>query len=472
MIRKLINQVFKRKNSADKAAIRQLRIVPFKQHGLQRNQISPCALKVTSELQKSGFSAFIVGGAVRDLLLGRIPKDFDVATNATPEQVRSTFRRSRIIGRRFRLVHVMCGNETVEVSTFRGPMPTNGNNSLEKKTHTDPHGRLLQDNIFGSQEEDASRRDFTMNALFYDPASEEIHDYLEGYSDIKAKKVRIIGHPETRYREDPVRMLRAIRLAAKLDMQMDSETAQPIGDLATLLQNVPPSRLFDEMLKLLLSGHALSCVIELRTRGLHHGLLPMLDVILEQPLGERFIELALKKTDQRIQQGKHVSPAFLFASLLWHEVLSIWGRYKSAGKKPLPALLDAMLEVLSKQQKKLAIPRRFCATIQEIWAMQPRFEYLAGRKPFRLISHPRFRAGYDFMLLRCESGEINNELGEWWKNFVNAPQDKREEMIPKPAATARKRKSRNRRKSSSSSQRVTSEQTSAPSTKTKAKAPS
>lgn len=466
MIRKLFHQVFKRKNSAVKADNRQLHIIPFKQHGIRHNQISPCALKVTHELQKSGFLAFIVGGAVRDLLLGLDPKDFDVATNATPEQVRSAFRRSRIIGRRFRLVHVMCGNETVEVSTFRGPLTDGVNDSLETNNHTDQHGRLLRDNVFGSQQEDASRRDFTMNALFYDPSSEEIHDYLDGYSDIKAKRLRIIGQPVTRYREDPVRMLRAVRLAAKLDLQIDPETAQPIGDLAPLLQNVPPARLFDEMLKLLLSGHALACIVALRARGLHHGLLPMLDVILEQPLGERFITLALEKTDERVQQDKHVSPAFLFASLLWHEVLSTWNNYKSTGKKPFIALFEAMDEILSKQQKNLAIPRRFCATIQEIWAMQPRFESLAGRKPFRLISHPRFRAAYDFMLLRCESGEINAELGIWWKNFVDADQDKRENMIPKPAATPKKRRKRSRRKSST--QRIAADQTPIPPAKAKA----
>lgn len=343
----------------------------------------------------------------------------------------------------------MCGNETVEVSTFRGPIPIT--NDIEGfKNHTDQHGRVLRDNVFGSQEEDAARRDFTINALFYDPYNGEIHDYLEGYTDIKTKTLRIIGDPKLRYREDPVRMLRAVRLAAKLGMQIDVNTAKPIGDLAPLLLNVPPARLFDEMLKLLLSGHALSCVVNLRARGLHHGLLPMLDVILEQPMGERFITLVLQNTDERIQHDKHVSPAFLFASLLWHEVLAAWNIYKTSGEKPLIALHKAIDDVLSKQQKNLAIPRRFSATIIEIWEMQPRFESLMGRKPFRLISHPRFRAAFDFMLLRCECGEINVELGSWWKNFVAADQDKREKMIQKPAST-RKRRSRNRRKSSAQS---------------------
>ena len=445
MIRKFLHKVFKRKTSAVNIGT-QLRIIPPNTHSINRKQISQCALKVTNGLQKAGFSAFIVGGAVRDLLLGLEPKDFDVATNATPEQARSLLRRSRIIGRRFRLLHVMCGTETVEVSTFRGPI--SASNAISSiKNHTDQHGRLLQDNVFGSQEEDAARRDFTINALFYDPSSEEIHDYLDGYSDIKAKTLRIIGDPVLRYREDPVRMLRAVRLAAKLGMQIDANTAKPIGDLAPLLLNVPPARLFDEMLKLLLSGHALSCVVDLRARGLHHGLLPMLDVILEQPMGERFITLVLKNTDERIQHDKHVSPAFLFASLLWHEVLATWDSHKSSGEKPVIGLHKAIDEVLSKQQKNLAIPRRFSAAIVEIWAMQPRFESLAGRKPFRLVSHPRFRAAYDFMLLRCESGEIKADLGLWWKNFVAADHEKREKMIHKPASS-RKRKNRNRRKTS------------------------
>jgi len=440
MIRKFLHKVFKQNPTINTDT--ELRIIPPQKHGINRNQINSCALKTAQGLQKAGFSAYIVGGAVRDLLLGLKPKDFDIATNATPEQTRSLFKRSRIIGRRFRLVHVMCGNETIEVSTFRGPAPI-VNKMPETNNHKDQHGRLLRDNVFGTQEEDAARRDFTLNALFYDPFSEEIHDYLNGYTDLKAKTLRIIGDPITRYREDPVRMLRAVRLAAKLNMQIDHKTAEPIGDLAPLLQNVPPARLFDEMLKLLLSGHALSSVIDLRTRGLHHGLLPMLDVILEQPLGEQFVTLALKNTDERIQHDKPVSPAFLFASLLWHEVLTSWNTYKNSGEKPISALYLAMNEVLSKQQENLAIPRRFCAAIMEIWVIQPRFEFLIGRKPFRLISHPRFRAAYDFMLLRCESGEIKMELGTWWKDFVAASPEKREKMIHKPQSTG-KRKKRNR----------------------------
>ena len=444
MIRKFLRKVFNRTSTVP-ASTAVPDTIPFKQHGIRRNQITPCALKTAMQIQQAGYSAYIVGGAVRDLLLGLTPKDFDIATNATPEEVHKIFRRSRIIGRRFRLVHVMCGAEIIEVSTFRGNTPSNDED--ESFTQTDEHGRLLNDNVFGNQEEDAVRRDFTVNALYYDPAREEMLDYLQGYEDIRTKTLRIIGDPTQRYREDPVRLLRAVRLACKLQMRIDTATAHPIADLAPLLQNVPPSRLFDEMLKLLLSGHALSCVVELRSQGLHHGLLPMLDVILEQPLGERFITIALKNTDGRIRQNKPVSPAFLFAILLWHEVLSSWNTLQAKGEKPMPALFDAIDKVLSLQHEKLAIPRRFDATIQEIWSMQPRFEIRIGRKPFRLITHPRFRAAYDFMLLRCESGELSPELGEWWKAFLTSDAEKREKMLSTQGPTQKKRKRRTRKKS-------------------------
>lgn len=444
MIRKFIKHLFNRNKPASDL-IAKLNIIPRKKHGITREQINPCALTITSTLQKAGFTAFVVGGAARDLLLGLKPKDYDVATNATPEDIRALFRRSRIIGRRFRLVHVMCGSETVEVSTFRGPSPITKDCEMLLPKHTDNQGRLLQDNVFGTQEEDAIRRDFTINALFYNPESEEIYDFLNGYEDIKAKNLRIIGCPETRYREDPVRMLRAVRLAAKLNMQIETHTAAPIGDLAPLLQNVPPARLFDEMLKLLLSGHALACVVDLRSRGLHHGLFPMLDVILEQPMGERFITIALKNTDDRIKQEKTTSPGFLFATLLWHEVLAAWMKHQNSGIKLMPALDLAMDEILKIQHKKLAIPRRFDAVIKEIWAMQPRFEARAGRKPFRLLTHPRFRAAYDFLLLRCESGELDENIGLWWKDFQNASPENREHMLLKDVATKKRRRSRSHR---------------------------
>jgi poly(A) polymerase len=404
---------------------------------VRRNQLSRGALDVTRKLQQAGFKAFIVGGAVRDLLLGFHPKDFDIATDATPEQVKPLFRRAFIIGRRFRLVHVLAGSETIEVSTFRGRQAG--------EDFADEHGRLLTDNVFGNQAQDAVRRDFTINALYFEPATETVWDYVGGVADVKAKKLRLFGDPVTRYREDPVRMLRAVRLAAKLGLRIEKKTAAPIPTLAPLIQNVPPARLFDEMEKLLLSGHAVESLRSLREHGLHHGLLPLLDVILEQPLGQRFIELALANTDERVRLGKPVTPAFLFATLLWHEVLASWNAAKTKGERPIPALFAAMDRVLEQQAARLAIPRRFEAVIKETWALQPRFEQRAGQRPFRLLEHPRFRSGYDFLWLRGHSGEIPVEIVDWWERFQRADGAERESMLkPDDGPKRKRRRSRSR----------------------------
>ncbi|MGB7542287.1 MAG: polynucleotide adenylyltransferase PcnB, partial [Burkholderiales bacterium] len=383
------------------------RIVPRSQHGIGRDAISHGSRKVCEVLRQHGYEAYVVGGAVRDLLLGHRPKDFDVATDADPEEVHKLFRRSRLIGRRFKLVHVMFGEETVEVSTFRA----------RNVSGTDEHGRVLRDNVYGSREDDAIRRDFTVNALYFDPSDETILDFQNGLRDLRRKSVRIIGDPRERYREDPVRMLRAARFAAKLGFTIDERTRAPIRDLAPLLENVPASRVYEEMHKLLLSGHAATSLRELRNQGLHHGLLPLLDVIFEQPLGERFVMLALEQTDERVRAGKPVSPAFLFAAMLWHEVLAAWKTEEKHGLKPIPALHVAMDRVLDIQTDKLAIPRRFTAVMKEIWAMQPRFGQRSGRRPFALLMQERFRAGYDFVVLRAESGEVPGELAQWWQTF-------------------------------------------------------
>ena len=418
------------------------RIIPVADHGITRERIGNCALRTCDALQEAGYAAFVVGGAVRDLILGRAPKDFDVATNATPEEVRGIFRRSRIIGRRFRIVHVLCGRDLVEVTTFRGPADVaDASHQVE-----DEHGRLLRDNVWGDQAQDATRRDFTINALFYDPSREEVWDYHGGVADLKSKRLRVIGDPAQRYREDPVRMLRAARFAASCGLEMDAATRKPVKSLAPLLANVPAARLFDEMLKLLLCGHAAECVKRLRREGLHHGLLPMLDVILEQPMGERFVMLALKNTDTRIRTGKTISPAFLFAALLWHEVLAEWKKIQARGVSPVPALHEAMDDVLNQQTEQLAIPRRYSSDMKELWIMQPRFEQRAGQRPYRLLEQPRFRAAYDFLLLRCESGEVEKSLGDWWTSFQDADDDARATMLVADAAPAAKRRKRRRRK--------------------------
>jgi poly(A) polymerase len=275
------------------------------------------------------------------------------------------------------------------------------------------------------------RRDFTINAMYYDPTHQTVHDYHGGIEDIRHKTLRIIGAPEARFREDPVRLLRVVRFAAKLNFTIAPDTRAPMAVMAPLINNVPAARVFDEMLKLLMSGHALACLRQLRKEGLHHGLLPLLDVVLEQPLGEKFVTLALANTDQRITQGKPVSPGFLFASLLWHQVLEKWTAYQAAGEYTIPALHLAADDVLDSQTEKLALQRRIASDMRDIWAMQPRFERRVGKAPYKLLEHPRLRAGYDFMLLRCASGEIDAELGEWWTDFMDADGSAREALLNK-----------------------------------------
>jgi len=430
MIRRLLARLLPGRSA------RKERVYGPAQHPVRAAQLSNGARTVIRNLQDAGFKAFVVGGAVRDLLLGIEPKDFDIATSATPEQVKPLFRRAFVIGRRFRLVHVHVGGEVVEVSTFRA--------AQTGEDATDEHGRLLSDNVYGSQAEDAARRDFAINALYFDPSNDTIVDYVGGVADIRARRLKLIGPPVTRFREDPVRMLRAVRLAAKLGVAIDPKTAEPISRLAPLMSNVPPARLFDEMQKLLLSGHAVETLKSLRAHGLSHGLLPLLDVILEQPLGSRFIDAALAGTDARVREGKGVSPAFLFATLLWHEVLVTWNAAKARGERPLPALFDAMDKVLEAQAKRIAIPRRFEATIKEIWSLQPRFEQRAGSRPFRLMEHPRFRAAYDFLALRGASGEVPQALVDWWTRFQDAGEEARAAMLRPDEAPKKRRRTRSR----------------------------
>ena len=435
MIRKFISRVFSRRKAAERHGPA---MVKASAHRVRPEQLSQGARRTIDGLQAKGFEAYVVGGAVRDLLLGLEPKDFDIATNATPDEIRATFRRSRVIGRRFQIVHVMMGPETLEVTTFRGPQD-------ERHVQKDAHGRILRDNVFGDIEEDAARRDFTVNALYYDPKRDLIVDYHHGVADVGARTLRMIGKPELRYREDPVRMLRAVRLAAKLGLQIDPQTRQPIRVMADLLENVPPARVFDEMLKLLTSGHSVACIEQLRADGLHHGLLPLLDVILEQPLGERFVMLALAKTDARVRNDQSISPGFLFATLLWHEVMASWQKRQDAGEHTFPALYEAMDEVLDQQSEKLAITKRIAGDIKEIWGLQARFDQRSGKRPHGLLAHPKFRAGYDFMLLRVEAGEAEGELGDWWTNFLDAEGPAREAMLM-PGTGDKKKRRRRRRK--------------------------
>jgi len=441
MIKKFIRRILGTKKTAGDHT--QPVTLTAKQHGINPQLVSANAIRVTSTLQQAGFKAFLVGGAVRDLLLGIKPKDFDIATNATPEQVKRLFRRAFIIGKRFQIVHVMFGQDLLEVTTFRG--------ASSDGAPKDEHGRVLRDNTFGEQHEDALRRDFTINAMYYDPATQTVLDYHGGIADIRNKTLRIIGVPEARFREDPVRLLRVVRFAAKLNFTIAQDTREPIAIMAPLINNVPAARVFDEMLKLLMSGHALACLQQLRKEGLHHGLLPLLDVVLEQPMGEKFVRLALASTDDRVKQGKPVSPGFLFASLLWHQVLEKWTAYQAAGEYPIPALHLAADDVLNTQTDKLALQRKIASDMRDIWAMQPRFERRIGKSPYKLLEHLRLRAGYDFLLLRCASGEIDSEIGEWWTAFIDADGAGREELLAKKPGAANEgpAKKRPRRRSRS-----------------------
>ncbi len=433
MIRGLIARILPAKK------VREPRIYPVSQHKIRAEQIDAAALSVVRRLHDAGFQAFVVGGAVRDLLLGRRPKDFDVATDATPEDIRPLFRRAFIIGRRFKLVHVHIGRDVIEVSTFRTAQTDNN--------ATDEFGRLLNDNVYGTQAEDAVRRDFTVNALYYDPDSEEIWDYVGGVNDIRARRLKLIGAPTVRYREDPVRMLRAVRLAGKLDLTIAPSSEKPITKLAGLMEHIPSARVFEETQKLLLSGSAQKNVVEAR----HYHLLPAFDALLTDKAAENFAALALKHTDERLRIGKTVSPAYLFAALLWPAVVRESKTLTDAGTKPLPALNQAAEITLETYAHQLAIPRRLQSVMREIWLLQPRFEQRVGSRPFRLLDQPRFRAAYDFMLMRGENGEVSKELGAWWTKFQTVDAEEQKKMIAALGEKPTTGKRRRRRKPSASS---------------------
>lgn len=415
------------------------------EHGINGALVDERAVKVVQTLTEAGFEAFIVGGAVRDLLLGLRPKDFDVATNATPEQVKNLFRRAFIIGRRFRIVHVVYGrgrdHEVIEVSTFRAMMDSaaadqvvgnekSSRSDLAGKTHViDAEGRVLRDNVWGPQIEDAARRDFTVNAMYYDPQREIVVDYHGGIKDAKKKLLRMIGDPETRYREDPVRIIRVVRFAAKLGFEIEPKTRAPIKEMAALLDNVPISRMFDEMIKLLQTGHALASLQELRKQGLHRGVFPVLDVVLDEVSRhdgrEKFVQLAMADTDRRVGEDKPVAPSFMLACLLWHDVLDRWQQLKKRGEPPFPALQQAIDSVFDARIGDISGRGKLAADMREIWMMQPRFERRVGSAPYTLIEQPRFRAGFDFLRLRGDVGEIDVELANWWEDFSLGDDDER-----------------------------------------------
>jgi poly(A) polymerase len=387
------------------------RIIPRAEHGISRKNISNGALRVLYRLHESGYKAFLVGGAVRDLLLGGHPKDFDIATDATPEQTRALFRNCRLIGRRFRLAHVVFGREIVEVATFRG---------IGEAGDGDRHmvdGRIVRDNVYGSIEEDAIRRDFTINALYYDIADFSVRDYVGGIADLQQRTMRLIGDPEQRYREDPVRMLRAARLAAKLDFTLAAETEAPIAELVPLLADVAPARLFDESLKLFLSGHGLESLRRLHNLGLLGQIFPATATALAGPESARFGRLlgyTFTSTDERIRSDKPVTPAFLFAAMLWEPVRGLADRLIADGTDPAVAWTAAVDRVMHQQAARIAIPKRFAIAMEEIWSLQPRFEQRQKKRVMRLLAHPKFRAAFDFLAIRAhDEPELKSQV-DWW----------------------------------------------------------
>jgi poly(A) polymerase len=446
MIKKIINKLLGKSNAAQPAFGKRHEIGAA-EHGIDPALVDKRALDVVQTLQDAGFEAYIVGGAVRDLLLGLRPKDFDVATSATPEQVKGLFRRAFIIGRRFRIVHVVYGrgreHEVIEVSTFRAYMDNAaaeqvaGNERTSKselagmKHAVDSSGRVLRDNVWGPQDEDAARRDFTINAMYYDPETQIVVDYHGGLKDAKKRVLRMIGDPATRYREDPVRIIRAVRFAAKLSalgFKFEAKTAKPLKEMLELLADVPQSRLFDEMLKLLQTGHALATVEQLRKLGLSRGIYPLLDLVVERA-GEPFVKAALEDTDRRVGEGKPVAPSFLLACVLWSDVRDGWAERIRQRQHAHPALQDAIDDVFNARIGDVSGRGKLAADMREIWMMQPRFDKRVGSAPYGLVEQPRFRAGFDFMRLRADIGEIDVVLADWWQEFSTGDDSLRQDLV-------------------------------------------
>jgi len=394
-------------------------VIPQCDHIISRDQISENALKVLYRLKSGGYSAYLVGGSVRDMLLGREPKDFDVVTDALPEQIRELFRNSRLIGRRFRLAHVRYGGEVIEVSTFRAHhnSDTSEGNSVE--------GRIIRDNVYGTIGEDVWRRDLTVNALYYNIEDHTVVDYVSGMADIKSGQIRLIGDPTQRYTEDPVRMLRAVRFAVKLGFRIDPASETPIRKINGLLSDIPSARLFEECLKLFLGGDALQSFESLRHYDLFRFLFPQTDEVLSQQEGgfpQTMVIHALRDTDNRIANDKPVTPGFLIAAFLWMPMINLAKQYKQNGVPHNEAIILASDVVISKQVSCTAMPRRFTQMARDIWHIQSRLEKTRGNWPQRLLSHPKIRAAYDFLLLRNKSGENVDELASWWTDFINRPE--------------------------------------------------
>ncbi|WPC73663.1 polynucleotide adenylyltransferase PcnB [Vibrio porteresiae] len=432
-----------------------LNIIARQDHSVSRQMISENALKVLYRLHGAGFEAYLVGGGVRDLLLGGTPKDFDIATNATPEQIRQLFRNCRLIGRRFRLAHIMFGRDIVEVATFRG----HHQEQDSQVSAQSEQGMLLRDNVYGTKDEDAERRDFTINAMYYNIADYSIHDYAGGVEDLEDRLVRLIGDPETRYREDPVRMLRAIRFAVKLDFDIEEDTAEPIEHLAPLLGEIPSARLYEESLKMLQSGHGLETYHLMREYNLFQQLFPVIADHFTEDFSshtEHMLDLALDSTDLRVEENKRINPAFMFAAILWYPMIELAQRLTDElGIQYYDAVMEASNQILDRVVKRIAIPRRHTATIREIWQLQLRMPRRNGKRAIRLMELNKFRAGFDFLQMRGEvEGGETQQLAQWWETFQSAGRNMRQAMVNdlhqaspvkskgKPRRNVRKKKSK------------------------------
>lgn len=441
-IQKKVRSLFPSKAPA--GPVYQRRESPRDEHNVSRSMISEPAKKVLNRLNKAGFEAYLVGGGVRDILLGEQPKDFDIATDATPEEVHELFRNSRLIGRRFRIVHVLFGREVIEVTTFRG----NANNDDvddDDDRKTSEHGLLLRDNVYGNQEEDALRRDFTVNALYYCIRDFTVIDYAGGVDDLNRRQLRLIGDPETRYREDPVRMLRAVRFAAKLGFTIEPVTEAPIRELAPLLSHIPPARLFEEVLKLFSAGYGEATWYLLQQYGLLAPLFPDTVRAISDGQPDDLIVRALQNTDDRLRQGKSVTPYFMYAALLWPALQAEWQRRQDNGEPVQPALHQSIAKVIGRQVQATSIPKRFSGPMKEIWELQMRLPRRQGKRAYAIMEHPRFRAAYDFLLVREAAGEIEPGLGQWWTDFQAADEREREQMLSQLGQQG-PRKRRRRRK--------------------------
>lgn len=450
MLKRLLNLFTSGNKGANKAPLVRnsdgAAIIPRDQHCISRKNISPAAIKIIKQLDEAGFAAYLVGGGVRDLLLGGHPKDFDVATNATPEEVKRLFRSARIVGRRFQIVHVRMGREVIEVTTFRGHHDDSSQHSSRSED-----GMLLRDNVYGTLETDAMRRDFTVNALYYTLKDFSVIDYCNGVNDLNERTLRMIGDPATRYKEDPVRMLRALRFAAKLGFTIEPNTAKPIRELGGLLLNVSDARLFEEVLKLFLSGSATATFSLMRDYDLLEHLLPGTDKALKagDTLGANLIDQCMINTDKRIRSGKTVTPAFIYAALLWpalQQQLQLLGSQMT----PTQAWTQAAQNVVNQQLTRTAVPKRFLIPMREIWDLQQRLPSRLGMRALRTLDHPRFRAAYDFLLMREAAGEALEGLGVWWTNYQTANDEEREQMVKDlakqgPRATSKPRRRRPRK---------------------------